>query len=169
MKNALKQDFNNRAFLAVPLFFHQKKPVFLWGWAHLSPQKQAHTTSLVCPYLFDFCSSAWKAGRVTARAEVKNRKNWGVSDCEGCLNAAQIVNAGLEGILRCLQGITHKIHCGRAHNMPRLWFMALPRGRSFLSPPLAAKQTSRRNYNSYCYRADLLYITRGHAWAQVQQ
>lgn len=136
----------------------QKKSVSFRSSAHLSTQYYTHTTNmcvLACSSFFFFSFFlAWRAGDVInenwGKYRNMNRENGWVSNYLGDLNDATIVltvnTGGGRGNLAVPVG-NYSIY---AHKVPWLWFMALPLGHGFLSPPLVAIQTSKHNYNSYC-------------------
>lgn len=109
--------------------------------AHLSTQYCRHTTNmrvLACLFLLFL---DWRACDVIG-------ENWGKyrnmnREDKGGLNfrtSVQTVNTSVgRGSLAMPVG-NYSIY---AHKMPRLWFMALPLGHGFLSPPLVAIQTSQ--------------------------
>lgn len=124
----------------------------------VSFRSSAHNTIRTRPtcVLFFFPFSfflAWSGGDVIDENWDKCRKMnriRGIKLSSRLLSDAPIVpnvNTGVGGGNLAMPAENCSIY---AHKMPRFWFMALPLGHGFLSPPLVAIQTSQHNYNIYC-------------------
>lgn len=126
--------------------------------AHLSAQHYTHTSNM-CLF-FPWCEvEVISLVRAAVNAETWIDRIKGIKLSSSLLSDAPIVstvNTGVGGGNLTMPVGNCSIY---AHKMPRFWFMALPLGHGFLSPPLVAIQTSQHNYNIYCCWTTLSNIT----------
>lgn len=121
--------------------------------ARLIFQHNTVDTRPTCVSLLVFFCFSWTGGQVMSLARTEGntetwieriRVDWILCVCVGgVLNDAPIVQTVNTGVGRGSLAMPVGNYSIYARKMPRLWFMALPSGHGFLSPPLVAIQTSQ--------------------------
>lgn len=119
--------------------------------ARLLFQHNTVDTRPTCESLLVFFCFSWTGGHVMSLARTEgNTETWIARIREdwiflggGVLNDAPIAQTVNTSVGRGSLAMPVGNYSIYAHKMPRLWFMALPLGHGFLSPPLVAIQTSQ--------------------------